>query len=393
MLIDISRLLGRAAKGRLPTGVDRVGLAYLARWGAGAQAVLQMRSWRRLVPAAQSQALFALVQRPPADFAWRLMLLIARACLPPWPAHDVQGQVAFYLGHSELDRPGFGAWLKRTRQRPVFFVHDLIPITHPEYCRPGGTAEHTRRMRLALELGAGVVANSAATLASLAAFAKAQGMAMPPSAVALLAPAVLPMPDNLNTRPLVQPYFVVLGTIEPRKNHVLLLTLWRALVQQLGAAAPHLVVIGQRGWECENAVDLLERCEALRGLVHELPQCTDAELARYLHHAQALLFPSFIEGYGMPLAEALQAGTPVLASSLPVFKEIAGDVPEYLSPLDGLGWLEAIRAYAEPGSPRRLAQLQRMQGLALPTWDEHFLQVQRLLDRIERADVFEEPQS
>jgi len=392
VLIDISRLLGRAAKGRLPTGVDRVGLAYLARWGAGAQAVLQMGSWRRLVPAAQSQALFALVQRPPADFVWRLMSLIARACLPPWPAHDVRGRVAFYLGHSELDRPGFGAWLKRTRQRPVFFVHDLIPITHPEYCRPGGTAEHTRRMRLALELGAGVVANSQATLAGLAAFAQAQGLRMPPAVVALLAPAALPAPDE-STPPLAEPYFVVLGTIEPRKNHVLLLTLWRELVARLGPDAPHLVVIGQRGWECENAADLLERCEVLRSHVHEVPHCPDEQLARYLKHARALLFPSFTEGYGMPLAEALQAGTPVVASSLQVFKEIAGDVPEYLSPLDGLGWLDAITAYAVPDSPRRQAQLQRMRSLALPTWDAHFEQVQRLLDRIEQSEGFVEGQT
>jgi glycosyltransferase involved in cell wall biosynthesis len=173
-----------------------------------------------------------------------------------------------------------------------------------------------------------------------------------------------------------------LGTIEPRKNHVLLLTLWRELVARWGQDAPHLVVIGQRGWECENVVDLLERCEALRGWVHEVPDCPDAELARYLRHAQALLFPSFTEGYGMPLAEALQSGTPVLASALPVFREIAGDVPEYLSPLDGLGWLHAIEAYASPDSPRRQAQLQRMQTLVLPTWDQHFAQVQTLLKQL-----------
>lgn len=386
MLIDISRLLGRAAQGRLPTGVDRVGLAYLARWGERAQAVLQKGTWRRLVPAAQSQALFALVQSPPTDFGWRLNKLIARACVPPWPSQDAQGRVAFYLGHSELDRPGFGAWLQRTRQSPVFFVHDLIPITHPEYCRPGETMAHTQRMRLALQLGAGVVANSAATLASLTEFAQAQGLRMPPAVVALLAPAALPVPGNLNTRPMAPPYFVVLGTIEPRKNHVLLLTLWRELVARLGAAAPHLVVIGQRGWECENAADLLERCEVLRGLVHEVPHCPDEQLARYLRHAQALLFPSFAEGFGMPLAEALHAGTPVVASNLPVFKEVAGDVPEYLSPLDGLGWLDAITAYAAPDSPRRQAQLQRMQALALPTWDEHFEQVQRLLEKIEAGE-------
>jgi hypothetical protein len=78
---------------------------------------------------------------------------------------------------------------------------------------------------------------------------------------------------------------------------------------------------------------------------------------------------------------------------LQVFKEIAGDVPEYLSPLDGLGWLDAITAYAVPDSPRRQAQLQRMRSLALPTWDAHFEQVQRLLDRIEQSEGFVEGQT
>lgn len=383
MLIDISRLLGRVGQGRLPTGVDRVMLAYAAHWGQQAQAVLQKGAWRRLVPPAQSQALFDLVLHPPADFGWQFKRWMARACVPPWPVQDAGGQAAFYLGHSEWDRPGFAAWLRKTRQKPVFFVHDLIPITHPEYCRPGETLAHTQRMRLVLQTGAGVVANSQATLGSLAAFARQQALPMPPATVALLAPAALPAPA-LPTRPLASPYFVVLGTIEPRKNHVLLLTLWRELVARWGADAPHLVVIGQRGWECENAVDLLERCEALRGHVHEVPHCPDAELSRYLRHAQALLFPSFCEGYGMPLAEALQAGTPVLASALGVFAEVAGEVPEYLSPLDGLGWLQAIEAYATPNSPRRQAQLHRLQSLALPTWRDHFAQVQMLLDRIEK---------
>ena len=381
MLIDISRLLGRVGQGRLPTGVDRVILAYVARWGHLAQAVLQKGAWRRLVPQAESQALFDLVLQPPPDFAWQFKKLIARACVPPWPSQEAKGRAAFYLGHSDWDRPGFAAWLAKTDQKPVFFVHDLIPITHPEYCRPGETAAHTQRMQRVLQSGAGVVANSQATLGSLVAFAQQQGLPMPPATVALLAPADLPEPVA-STWPLDRPYFVVLGTIEPRKNHVLLLTLWRELVARWGRDAPHLVVIGQRGWECENVVDLLERCEVLRGWVHEVPDCTDAELARYLRHAQALLFPSFTEGYGMPLAEALQAGTPVLASALPVFREVAGHVPEYLSPLDGLGWLHAIEAYAAPDSPRRAAQLQRMQTLVLPTWDQHFAQVQTLLKQL-----------
>ena len=178
---------------------------------------------------------------------------------------------------------------------------------------------------------------------------------------------------------------MVLGTIEPRKNHLLLLHVWRQIVAELGEAAPQLVVIGQRGWECEQVVDLLDRCTALQGHVTELPRCGDQELATWLAHAQALLFPSFTEGFGMPLVEALTLGVPVIASDLPVFREVAGGIPDYLDPIDGLGWYQRVLGYLAVGGPMRCAQRVRMEGFRAPTWGEHFTVVESLLDRVGRG--------
>jgi glycosyltransferase involved in cell wall biosynthesis len=146
-----------------------------------------------------------------------------------------------------------------------------------------------------------------------------------------------------------------------------------------------LVIIGQRGWECENVEDMLERCGPLRGVVFEHPMCSDAELITYLHHAQALLFPSFAEGYGMPLIEALSLGVPVLASDLPVFEEIAGGVPEYIDPLDGRRWREVIEAYTPADSVPRAAQLSRLKGFRVPDWATHFAKVDALLESLRGA--------
>jgi glycosyltransferase involved in cell wall biosynthesis len=175
--------------------------------------------------------------------------------------------------------------------------------------------------------------------------------------------------------PLQQPYFVVLGNIEPRKNHWMLLQLWRRLVDQHAAAAPRLVIIGQRAWECENVVDLLERCRQLRAFVIERASCGDEELVNMLRHARALLYPSFVEGFGLPIAEALSLGVPVIASDLAVFREFAGEVPEYADPLDGRRWLELIADYAQPYSARRAAQTARMPNFSAPTWAHHFERV------------------
>jgi glycosyltransferase involved in cell wall biosynthesis len=235
-------------------------------------------------------------------------------------------------------------------------------------------------MQHVLFLGCGVVANSQATLDDLSQFAAQSQLPMPPAVVGLLAPG--PAHCVASTCPVDAPYFVVLSTIEPRKNHVLLLQVWRRLVEQYGEHAPRLVVIGQRGWECENVVDLLERCAVLKGFVIELADCSDEMLVTYLHHARALLFPSFVEGYGMPLVEALALGVPVIASDLAVFHEIAADIPEYIDPLDGLRWAEQVMDYAQPNSVSRAAQLQRMEHFKTPSWGEHFVKVDGLLARL-----------
>jgi len=117
---------------------------------------------------------------------------------------------------------------------------------------------------------------------------------------------------------------------------------------------------------------MLERSEVLRNHVTVLRQCNDTELAALLAEARALLFPSFAEGFGLPVAEALAAGVPVIASELPVLREVAADVPDYLDPLHAPQWMDRIVEYARSGSELRAAQLQRIRGFQSTTWEGHF---------------------
>jgi len=179
-----------------------------------------------------------------------------------------------------------------------------------------------------------------------------------------------------------RPRFVVLGTIEARKNHEMLLRVWSNLVEKLGGKAPQLLIIGQRGWECDQVFAILDQNVSLEGAVLELGTCSDAQVASHLSQARALLFPSFVEGYGMPLAEALSAGTPVLTSDLPIFREIGQSVPDLIDPLDAGGWETAILDYASENSASRLAQLARLTNYQTPTWDDHFAAVESWLAKL-----------
>jgi len=368
LLLDVTRLIWRRWKGRLPTGIDRVCLAYLRHFGVHAQAVVQHDRFRRILDRRASRELFALLERSPGTFRWQLLL----RALGHLNGLNCNGKGRLYLniGHTGLDRPGFRQWVLRSEVRPIFLVHDLIPITHPGFCRTGEAERHRERMRTVLTTAAGVIGNSQATLDALADFARDESLPNPPGVVAwlgvdpLCAPQPTPAPDR--------PTFVILGTIEGRKNHELLLDIWSRLIDRMGDQTPRLVIVGQRGWEASRVFERLDNDRKLLGSVTEIGRCTDEELAGHLASARALLFPSFVEGYGLPLVEALGLGVPVIASDLPVFREIGGDIPLYLDPRDERAWEVAILDYAGRNSAARAAQLERMKGYRAPSWENHF---------------------
>ncbi len=375
ILIDITRLLHRFMKKRLPTGVDRVSLAYVRHYGPRARAVVRYKGGKFVFRRAESATLFDWVLSLGATGS--PLPTIYKGLVTGCLVQGVAGRFLFNTGHNGLESDDYVAMLCQQKVRPIFMVHDLIPLTHPQYCRAGEEARHLKRMRNAMRVASGIVCNSLATMDGLVTLCKKNGWLMPPTTVALLAPE-LPAAVQ-EARPVEAPYFVFVSTIEPRKNHLMILKVWQQLAQQLGSAAPRLLIIGQRGWDYGEVTDLLEHSSVLQVLVTEIPACSDAEMVNYLRHAQALLFPSFTEGYGMPVAEALSLGTPVIASDLAVFREFAGSIPVYLDVTDEALWAQTIVAYTGPHSPPRLAQLEHMKSFVTPTWKRHFVPVDALL--------------
>jgi glycosyltransferase involved in cell wall biosynthesis len=383
ILLDVSRLIWRAWRRQLPTGIDRACLAYVRYYHERALAVLQRGGFTRVLGRRPSRRLFDLLLERPADFRAELLRLLGPQFVPGRAVGEraLKDMVYLNIGHTGLDRPGHGLWVMRTGVRAVYYIHDLIPITHPQFARAQEPQRHAARMESVLRYGRAVLANSQDSIAALNCFAAKGGFAVPET---LLVP--LGVEQNFyfaHPRPLAEPYFVVLGTIEARKNHALLLDVWRALAERLGNETPRLVIIGQRGWSVGDVLYALDEDERLRPLVLELGRCSDEELHQWLTHAQALLFPSFVEGQGLPLIEALAAATPVIASDLSVFRETAGDIPEYLDPNDVDAWTQVVLSYTSGESTARNAQLSRMEKYRPPTWDEHFQKVDQWLGELE----------
>ncbi|PZU72731.1 MAG: glycosyltransferase family 1 protein [Brevundimonas sp.] len=409
ILYDASRLMSRADRSS-PTGVDRVCLAY-AEWLLARPDVLVLpvrgrknrlvqvdKAWfrrfvldlrarwngdgatgdahheTRLLAAltAPSRPAASVIGAPPAPAAdqpadrTRVFKQFFRSRhSAPLPAADLY----LTVGHTTLQDPSALQDLEAAGIERVVLIHDLIPVTHPEFCRPGDGAKHHARVSNTLRHASRVIVNSAYTGDELRAFAVRENLPQPPIHVAHL--GLEPAFAAGEAIQAARPYFVHVGTIEARKNLALLLTMWRRLEERMGDRTPSLVLVGRYGWENEAVLDHLQRSPNLRGVVHQASNLSDTTLAALMRGARAVLAPSSVEGFDLPAVEACAMGLPLIASDIPPHRELTPDA-ELIDPLDGLGWLAAVERAALSPAPEPAVY-------AAPSWEAHFDTVARAI--------------
>ncbi len=390
ILLDISRTISRAAF-KHPTGIDRVERAYIAHFLADTRPAwflsrvlkgyvlldktTMRRVWKMIEGDAPWQAqdliarLFSRKASPETRRAESSLRRLALAtCLRPQlgkmlAQHLPAGFTYLNIGHANRKATLWHGVKAGGAGRLMAMVHDVIPLDHPEFTRPDTRARFEAELKATAAACDCFIYNSADTAKRTAHWLQKWGE------------SVTPLPILLGTEPLPPPprqaladsaEFVILGTIEPRKNHRLLLDIW----QEIPA---HLHIIGQRGWENDVVFNLLDTSPMMGKTVFEHNDLSDQALARRLSTARALLFPSFAEGFGFPLIEALQMGLPVICADLPCFREIAGDLPTYLSPHDPAAWTKALQQAAT--SPRE----KMPKSVTFPTWAQHFAKLNMFL--------------
>lgn len=257
-----------------------------------------------------------------------------------------------------------------------FYIHDLIPIYNPEYVVEGSGEAHEKRLLNIVSLkNKKILFNSQFTQDCFHQFCNEHCIEHSFHESDVLKIGVDSSFLNVKNIPsqvkdLSGNYFVILGTIEPRKNHMLLINIWKKIVRE-NVAPPKLVVIGKRGWLNEHILYELERSLYLKEFVIELNDVSNEELVKILKSARALLFPSFSEGWGMPLSEALSLGVPVICSDLDVFREVGQQLPIYISPLDGVLWEKRILELNDESM--RDKEIKKIASKYTPsTWEDHF---------------------
>lgn len=390
-VIDLTRLVSRQGHATL-TGIDRVELAWLTHLltletplfalvrtaagvlllpRAGAQ-VVEAMARGHLVPD-RSDLISRLTRRrnPARGRAEAHLRALALARLPlAWLVRGLRrhlpaGAVYLNLGHSNLTAPMLMA-LGRAGLRRWVMIHDCIPLDFPQFSRADAPAAFAAKLAAVSAHADRVIhlshATRAGTEAHLSRLGRVPDSVVAPLGITVAIPDPGALPPGLD---LTTPYFVALGTIEPRKNLSLLLDVWDRLAAQ--GNPPNLFILGSRGWA---GAELLARLDARPKGVTELTGLSDGAVSALMRGARALLFPSRAEGFGLPPIEAAALETPVMCSDLPVIREILSDYPVYLNPDDIYSWQETIMTYV--GRDTQKAQVTKP---VLPDWQQHFRNV------------------
>jgi glycosyltransferase involved in cell wall biosynthesis len=384
----------------MPTGVDRVELAYLRHLATQPLPLFAIARTTLGYVLLGGDGLTAIAARLTGDVPWgpvdRLSKLARRKTVAVRQAESDLRRFALdrcfprrlgdmltrnlpdglsYLntGHSNLSERMLWTLRHRANARITVLIHDTIPLDFPQYQRPGTPIKFRALLRRVQARADLIICNSHDTQARVTAHMQGLGE-VPPMIVAHLGvevPDAAPLPPNLRPD---RPYFVILGTIEPRKGHALLLDIWDDLEQETGDDTPVLLIIGRRGWNNEPVFTRLDT-RVNKGAVQELSGLSDGIVTALLAGSRGLLFPSHAEGFGLPPVEAAALGVPIISSDLPVIREILVDIPVYLSATERYQWEQAIKSLMQDRGNDEM----RTVGPAFvpPTWDAHFNTVLR----------------
>lgn len=372
---DVAAMFARLAETEPPLHTS---LAHDSAAGGGAQqsspafapsAARRMlrRMVHRLPPACRVLAIDAMVAQEQALRSWAaLFRALGRALVGAGRGSDPSGaarqggscaqpgagDTVLSLGGawSHPDYPGMIRRLQRRHQvRFVMLLHDIIPLRRPEWCDPGLADRFRRFIEGMLPLCDRVLAVSHASAADVTAYAREQGI--------VLAHPVQPIPLGTgfgtshtvlaprSTRlPPAGSYALMVGTLEARKNHILLFRVWRQLLgERPNAAVPTLVFAGRIGWLVGDLLQQIANTRQLDGKLILVENPSDSEVAALYQGCRFTLFPSAYEGWGLPVTESLAFGKACLTADRTSLPEAGGGLARHFDPDNLADACDAVR--------------------------------------------------
>lgn len=265
--------------------------------------------------------------------------------------------------------------LKKQGARIVAHIYDIISITHPQYCLQRGVYNFMDFIGAHLQYADEIIVNAYATVDELQRLAERVGVQLPPC-------HVVPLGADFGKKEIVEegqvsarvvsivkdrPYILMVGTIEPRKNHKLLLEAYDRGLKEMGY---NIIMAGYMGWDMEEFAEKLQKHPDYNSRIFHLEGLDDKSITYLYQNAKLLLFCSYAEGFGLPLIEAVMRGTPVIAADIPVLREVIGDYCMWFEQDN----VEELCDKIAKGEVRERGKKYSVTG-----WEESFLKMEEIL--------------
>ena len=304
------------------------------------------------------------------------------------------GDVLLVLG-STWFHPFYGELVSQVREtlqlRIAVLMYDIIPLLRPEWCDQNLVLRFNRWARALLPQADMLLTISQATGQDLIRFAARAGLTLRSAPVAIPVgtgfshpvgqPDDVPATARADRLPPARSYVLTVSTIEARKNHALLFRVWRRLLEEMPAErVPTLVFAGKVGWLVDDLMQQLRNARYLDGKLVLIENPQDGELQRLYEGCLFTVFPSFYEGWGLPVTESLGFGRPCIISDASALPEAGGTLARYFDPENGSQALRVIRRAIEDADDTEAWAARVAAEFKRVSWDESAHAMLRAID-------------
>jgi glycosyltransferase involved in cell wall biosynthesis len=257
---------------------------------------------------------------------------------------------------------GMGLVLQELKNSGVIigvFIHDILPITASEYFEAHAARVFVKGVIEALTFADFILTSSEYNKASLIEHLASRNLdPLPIQLVPLGHELSLSAPIESKISSVVAgildtDYVLCVGTIEARKNPAYLFNIWKMMVSSGRPDIPYLVFAGRKGWLVQDVMDQMKACNYLGRRIVVAHNVTDVELDWLYRKCMLTVFPSLVEGWGLPVGESLAHGKICLCSDMGGIREVGGDLGDYIDPYNACDGLEQLLRYLDDPELRR----------------------------------------
>lgn len=269
-----------------------------------------------------------------------------------------RGDIFLGLDLSSRLLPRHGRQVRAWRRKGVricIVVYDILPAQHPEWFSNQQTDYFGRWLHFVGRHADQLLCISKSVALDLSDWLQQQGFSSPQRAIEICAfplggdlrqsrpsqgitDAEAQALDNLAGRKFV----LMVGTLEPRKGHAIALNAFDRLLRDGSGKSPAFVIVGRKGWKSEDVEERICQHPHLNTDIFWFSDASDELLYHLYQQCTGVFFPSFAEGFGLPVAEALSHNRPVLIRNIPVFKEMTSPLITYFDRDDDIALAQSV---------------------------------------------------